>query len=75
MVATANDEDLFPSMLAARTESDGGAPNVLNEMWRSIGKYIFPWSGKSFERVSGRKLSMLLDESDDLAVRLQRSWR
>jgi len=67
--AETHDEHLFPSVLAARTGSESDAPNVLNEMWRSIGKYIFPWAGKSFERVSGRKLSMLLDESDDLAER------
>jgi hypothetical protein len=41
----------------------------LDWTWHSIGKYIFPWAGKSFERVSGRKLSMLLDESNDLAER------
>ncbi len=67
--AETRDEHLFPSVLAARAELDCDAPNLLNEMWRSIGKYIFPWAGKSFERVSGRKLSMLLDESDDLTKR------
>ncbi|MCF6355116.1 MAG: hypothetical protein L3J26_08460 [Candidatus Polarisedimenticolaceae bacterium] len=67
--AETRDEHLFPSILAARAESESNAPNLLNEMWRSIGKYIFPWAGKSFEQVSGRKLSMLLDESDDLARR------
>ncbi len=44
-------------------------PNLLNILWGSIGKYIFPWAGKSFEKISGRKLSMLLDESDDLTER------
>jgi hypothetical protein len=34
-----------------------------------VGKYIFPWAGKSFEKISPRKLSMLLDESPDLAER------
>ena len=68
--AAADDKCLFPSVLAAHIASaDGSGPNVLNEIWHSIGKYIFPWAGKSFERVSARKLSMLLDESDDLAWR------
>ena len=61
---------IFPSMLAdkvARCSSD--TPNILNEMWHSIGKYIFPWAGKSFEKISPRKLSMLVDESDNLAWR------
>jgi hypothetical protein len=46
-----------------------GTPNILNDTWHSIGKYLFPWAGKSYEKISGRKLSMLLDESDDLAKR------
>ena len=65
-------EDLqaFPSMLADKmAEHANDAPNILNEMWHSIGKYIFPWAGKSFEKISPRKLSMLVDESDNL------SWR
>ncbi len=61
---------LFPSALSNLLEENMvPGPNVLNRVWRSIGKYIFPWSGKSFEKIKGRKLSMLLDESDDLAVR------
>ena len=44
-------------------------PNVMNMVWHNIGKYIFPWAGKSFETISPRKLSMLLDESADLAAR------
>lgn len=47
----------------------GIAPNVLNLVWHNIGKYIFPWAGKSFEKISPRKLSMLLDESSNLAYR------
>lgn len=63
-----DDAHLFPSvlsdlMLAHKT------PNILNMMWHNIGKYIFPWAGKSYEKISGRKLSMFLDESDDLAER------
>jgi len=42
---------------------------LMNMTWHNIGKYIFPWAGKSFEQISPRKLSMLLDESDDLAKR------
>ena len=59
----------FPSALANLLEDENRGPNILNITWRSIGKNIFPWAGKSFERISGRKLSMLLDESDDLAER------
>lgn len=65
-----DDSMLFPSVLASLVENPKLAgPNVLNMLWSSIGKYVFPWAGKSFEKVSGRKLSMLLDESDDLAKR------
>ncbi|MCF6282083.1 MAG: hypothetical protein L3J28_07710 [Candidatus Polarisedimenticolaceae bacterium] len=45
------------------------APNVMNIVWHNIGKYIFPWAGKSFERISPRKLSMLLDEGGRLSER------
>lgn len=67
-VATPGDEQLFPGQLAGLALGHS-TPNVLNLMWHSIGKYIFPWAGKSYEKISGRKLSMLLDESDDLAER------
>jgi hypothetical protein len=61
---------LYPSALATMLRlGQTRGPNILNALWASIGKYIFPWAGKSFEKVSGRKLSMLLDESDDLAER------
>ncbi|RLA24974.1 MAG: hypothetical protein DRQ62_03870 [Gammaproteobacteria bacterium] len=61
---------LFPGMLADKiADSSIATPNILNEMWHSIGKYIFPWAGKSYEKISPRKLSMLVDESNDLAVR------
>ncbi len=63
-----DDENLFPSRLADLALPHE-TPNALNLMWHSIGKYIFPWAGKSYEKISGRKLSMLLDESDDLAER------
>jgi len=61
---------LFPAALASSL-FDGSirGPNALNMVWHSIGKYIFPWSGKSFERISPRKLSMFLDESPDLEKR------
>jgi hypothetical protein len=60
---------IFPSGLACLMQSDLRAPNILDAVWASIGRFIFPWAGKSFERISGRKLSMLLDESSDLAER------
>jgi len=59
---------LFPSSLAGLLDNNT-PPNLLNMTKHSIGKFIFPWAGKSFEKISGRKLSMLLDESDDLAER------
>jgi len=64
------ESQLFPGTLAGLLTDDGkAAPNVLDMVWHSIGKYIFPWAGKSFERIGGRKLSMFLDESADLAER------
>lgn len=61
---------LLPGILSSQLTGDGlSGPNVLNMVWHSIGKYIFPWAGKSFEKISPRKLSMLLDESSDLAER------
>jgi hypothetical protein len=61
---------LLPGILSGHLTFDGIAgPNVLNMVWHNIGKYIFPWAGKSFEKISPRKLSMLLDESADLAKR------
>ncbi len=59
----------FPSVLAGVLQSSSRGPDVLNVVWATIGRFIFPWAGKSFERISGRKLSMLLDESDDLELR------
>jgi hypothetical protein len=65
-----NDSQLFPGALGCILDDDlPKSPNVLNTVWHSIGKYIFPWAGKSFEKISGRKLSMFLDESSDLARR------
>ncbi|HFE37779.1 MAG TPA: hypothetical protein ENK06_05085, partial [Gammaproteobacteria bacterium] len=65
-----NDSLTFPSALAELVKNnDFRGPNVMDLVWRSIGKYIFPWAGKSYEKISGRKLSMLLDESDDLTER------
>jgi hypothetical protein len=60
---------IFPSGLACLFQGDPRGPNILDAVWASIGRFIFPWAGKSFERISGRKLSMLLDESGDLAER------
>jgi hypothetical protein len=62
------DESIFPSALSDLLEQHM-SPNLPNMIWHHIGKYIFPWAGKSYERISGRKLSMFLDESDDLADR------
>jgi hypothetical protein len=67
--AKPDDEYLFPGRLASDLALGHSTPNVLNLIWHSIGKYIFPWAGKSYEKISGRKLSMLLDESSDLAER------
>ena len=64
------DSQLFPGTLASILADDAiKSPNALDMVWHSIGKYIFPWAGKSFEKISGRKLSMFLDESSDLAKR------
>ncbi len=61
---------LLPGILASQFTGDAiSSPNILNMVWHSIGKYIFPWAGKSFEKISPRKLSMLVDESADLALR------
>ncbi len=66
----ADEQHIFPSILADKiVDCSIDTPNILNEMWHSIGKYIFPWAGKSFEKISPRKLSMMVDESDDLASR------
>lgn len=62
--------EALPGILSMHLEGDeASSPNVLNMVWHSIGKYIFPWAGKSFEKISPRKLSMLLDESANLAYR------
>lgn len=61
---------LLPGILSGLlTGNQTHIPNVLNIVWHSIGRHIFPWAGKSFEKISPRKLSMLLDESADLALR------
>ena len=62
-------DSVFPSGLACLLQSDPSGPNILDAVWASIGRFIFPWAGKSFERISPRKLSMLLDESSDLTER------
>jgi hypothetical protein len=65
-----DDSCLFPAAIAESLLGSGNrGPNVLDMTWHSIGKYIFPWAGKSFETISGRKLSMFLDESSDLQAR------
>lgn len=63
------EHSMIPAALADKLQTDPRAPNLLNAVWANIGRFIFPWAGKSFERIGGRKLSMLLDESDDLAQR------
>ena len=61
---------LLPTVLAnILSDHRFRGPNIMNTVWHSIGKQIFPWAGKSFERISPRKLSMLLDESSDLGRR------
>lgn len=47
--AKPGDDQLFPSRLAGLAW-EGSTPNVLNLVWHSIGKYIFPWTGKSLEK-------------------------
>jgi hypothetical protein len=59
---------VFPGALAALLAGRRG-PNVLDAVWATVGRFIFPWAGKSFQKISGRKLSMLLDESADLEKR------
>ena len=51
------------------SKKDWDDPNLLNIFWANIGRFIFPWAGKSYEKISGRKLSMLVDESRDLKQR------
>ncbi len=63
-----DDAVLFPSVLAD-LYGQYNAPNLLNIIWHNLGKYIFPWAGKSYEKISARQLSMFLDESDDLSRR------
>ncbi|MCP4672423.1 MAG: hypothetical protein GY857_14090 [Desulfobacula sp.] len=70
--AVYDQSQLFPSGLASSLGDFSAGPNLLNLIWQSIGKYIFPWAGKSYEKISGRTLSMFLDESDDLAQRYPR---
>jgi len=60
---------LFPSSIATLLKEGYREPAILNQAWQAIGRFIFPWAGKSYEKISGRKLSMLLDESDDLRKR------
>ncbi|MCX7097946.1 MAG: hypothetical protein NTV43_08600 [Methylococcales bacterium] len=60
---------LFPTSIATLLKEGRQEPALLNQAWQTIGRFIFPWAGKSFEKVSGRKLSMLLDESDNLRDR------
>jgi hypothetical protein len=68
--AKAADASLIPGVLGqVLQEEEFRGPNVMNMVWHSIGKYIFPWAGKSFEKISPRKLSILLDESSDLDQR------
>jgi hypothetical protein len=68
--ATIAEALLLPGILSGLlTGIHPSVPNILNIVWHSIGKHIFPWAGKSFEKISPRTLSMLLDESADLALR------
>lgn len=60
---------VFPGALASLLQKEEGVPNLLDAVWANIGRFIFPWAGKSFQRISPRKLSMFLDESPDLTER------
>jgi len=64
-----SDMSVFPGALAGLLGKEEAGPNLLNVVWANIGRFIFPWAGKSFQRISPRKLSMFLDESPDLADR------
>lgn len=64
-----DESELFPSSLASVMEQSPAGSNTLNMIWHSLGKYIFPWAGKSYEKINGRTLSMMIDESADLAER------
>lgn len=63
------EESMFPGALARLFQEDERGANLLNGVWANIGRFIFPWAGKSFQRITPRKLSMFLDESPDLAKR------
>ncbi|HET9598956.1 MAG TPA: hypothetical protein VFP65_25510, partial [Anaeromyxobacteraceae bacterium] len=63
------DAGLLPTALAELLQGGVRGPALLDAVWATIGRFVFPWAGKSFQRVSGRKLSMLVDESDDLERR------
>lgn len=68
--SSAPDTTVIPSVLSnALTVESFRGPNVMNMVWHNIGKFIFPWAGKSYEKITARKLSMLLDESSDLDKR------
>ena len=67
--ATIEPNLLFSTSIATLLKAGVQEPALLNQAWQNIGRFIFPWAGKSFEQISGRKLSMLLDESDDLRER------
>jgi len=74
--AKTTNASLIPSVLGnVLNEERFRGPNVMNMVWHNIGKYIFPWAGKSYEKISARKLSMLLDESDDLDQRYPKRVR
>lgn len=64
-----NEVSIFPGALAGLLQNENAPPNLLDVVWANIGRFVFPWAGKSFQRISPRKLSMFLDESHDLAKR------
>ena len=67
--AKLSDMEVLPAALTSSIHERCAGPNLLDQVWASLGRFIFPWAGKSFETISPQKLSMLLDESGDLAER------
>ncbi len=65
------ESQLLPSSISSLLDQKDAhhGPDLLNIVWAALGRFVFPWAGKSFEKISGRKLSMLVDESDDLEQR------
>ncbi len=65
-----HEAEILPGLLALRlTNGELSSPNLPDLVWHNLAQYIFPWAGKCFEKIPPRKLSMLVDESANLAYR------